>query len=215
MFFIFKKNRILYEQISEYIDFIGRVGENFEKLVKHYLKNGIDAKFEVQMEITEKEEAKADDLLALIKINLLKNSLLPESREDILILLDRVDDIIDAMNHSGQFIFSHNLKAPAFIRDDLKELVKLSIKSTEVVRELIRNLFTKQKEIFDDTEKINNFESVCDSLQLKMIKSIFDSKIDGCGRILLRDLTREIGSITDLCENVGDIITILNIKRAV
>ncbi|MCG8571649.1 MAG: DUF47 family protein [Spirochaetes bacterium] len=215
MFFVLKRNKILFEKIENYLKSSEIVIDNFQKSIKHFLKNGIDSEFEILMEMTNSNEGKADDLLAEIKVSLYQKSLLPESREDILIILDRVDDIVDKSNHVLQSIYSQNIEIPKFIKDDFKEIIKISIKAFLLLKSSVDQLLTKKSDKLDNSRLIDNYESACDSLQLKMIKKVFDSDISEYCKIIVRDVIRDIGTISDLCEDADNIITVLNIKRAI
>lgn len=215
MFFLFKRNKLIYEKIMQFLDLTTEIFDNFEKGIKHYIKNGLDGKFNYFMDTTNKYESSADDVLDDITIKLYKKSLLPEAREDILVLLNNVDDIADKANHILSYIYTHNILLPDFLHDDLKELLKLSVKTHELVVKAVKDLFSKRGTIIEYTRDIDNFESICDSLQFKMTKKIFDSKVKDFEKILLRDFIDQMARVSDLCEESAHVVTLLNIKRIV
>lgn len=216
MFFISKRNKDLFNNIIEYLIISQTVFENFNKTLKHYFNKGIDSKYEFLMNDTDKNESNADNMLVKIKLSLYKKSLLPESREDILILLERVDDIVDNANLTLKYIYSHNFTIPKFLHSNIKELLKISNDSFKLVIQSIHDLLGKKKNIIELARKISNYESICDDLQLKIIKTIFSSnEIKNFFKIIIRDFVRDVGNLSDLCEDVSDLVTILNIKRLV
>jgi predicted phosphate transport protein (TIGR00153 family) len=215
MFFLFKRNRILYTNICSYLDIVTRIMETFKKLVGSYLKEVSEAKLAMLVEQVDNDESDADDALVDIRKMLYNKSMLPESREDILVMLDKVDDIADCANHTAQFIFSHGLNVPDEFRDDIRELLKTSLKSFNLVMKTVHSLFEHSGDLLENTRIINNYESMCDNFQLKLIKKVFASNIKDIDKILMRDLIKWIGRISDVCEDTADIITLLYIKRAI
>lgn len=215
MLFLSNRNKKLFNNIIGFLNSADEVMKNFEKGLKHYLKNGIDAKFNELMDMTNKYESKTDDILHDITISLYKKSLLPESREDILILLNKIDDIVDEANLILKFIYTHNLKFHSLLKEDTKEMMKISIKAFELTVDCVKDLFDKRDNIISYTGKIDSYESICDSLQFKMIKNIFDSDIKDFDKIILRDFVNDIAEISDLCEQASHMITVMNIKRVV
>jgi len=60
-----------------------------------YLKGGISGDFHFLIEQTHKVESRADDLRDATNELMYSRALIPESREDIMALLEKVDEISD------------------------------------------------------------------------------------------------------------------------
>ncbi len=215
MFFLYKQNRILYGKIIDFLEIEQETVDVFQKSLKKFIKDANSAKFLVNMESVHKLENRADALLKEIRELFYKKSLLPESREDILVLLECVDDITDTANHIMHDIYSQNIVFPEKIEDQLKEMLSTTEQTNVQLIGLIKDLFYRRKTVSDFFEQIKTLEHVCDTLQTGIIKTIFDSKIDKFDKILLRDVIKTIGSLSDLCESAGDKGIILYIKRFV
>lgn len=215
MFFFFKNNRLLFERITDYLETADQVMERFDETIHHWMKHDIDARFLTLMESTARSESEADDIHLDLKKLLYLKSLLPESREDVLVLTDKTDDVIDAANHTLQYIYSHNIHFPKFLKDDMKELLRITLEAYRLLRETILDLFQKRVKIQENCRLIGNNEHLADKLKLKMTKEIFDSDLSGFDKILLRDGVRSIDSLCDYCEAAANLITLLNIKRLV
>ncbi len=213
MFFIFKQNKLLYEKILEFTSAVLLTVKDFQKAIKRFSKEENHSELEVNMQEIHKHEHKADIILGDIRTLFYKKSLLPESREDILVLLEKIDDIADSANHIIHDIYAQNISLPKFILEDYKELVKATVSICETLESAVIDLFNKRKEIPDRYEKIRNYESICDILQTKMVKSVFDSDMNNFNKILLRDIIKSTGGLSDTCEMAADLIMILYIKR--
>ncbi len=167
------------------------------------------------MEKVNQEESDADEGLVIIRQTLYQKSLLPEAREDIMVLLDKVDDIVDQALHIIQYQYSHSPAIPDSLKEDLKELIRTSIKCAIKLLDVVSSFLEKNQNLIEEIRVINNMESICDSLQLKLCKRVFDSKIKDFNKLLLRDYISGLGTISDLSEDAGDILILMQIKRVV
>jgi uncharacterized protein Yka (UPF0111/DUF47 family) len=91
--FFFKKELQLEKLIYNYLENIGMIQKHFVKAMTICLKDGICEDFFFLMDQTHKFESRADDLRDEINELMYSRALIPESREDIMALLERVDEI--------------------------------------------------------------------------------------------------------------------------
>jgi predicted phosphate transport protein (TIGR00153 family) len=212
---LFKRNKILIEKINEYLDMGDTLVDTFNQTIIHYLDKGNDSDFEIHLSKAKKIENNADQLLYSIDNFLFKKSLLPEAREDILKLLEKYDDIIDCCVHILRYLYTRNIIIPDFIKNDIKEMIRVSTQCYDQVKLGIQDLLGKRKNIVKYIRTINDYESICDDVQAKIIRNVFQADIDNFDKILLSDLVTIIAKLTDHCEDSADLIAIINIKRVV
>jgi predicted phosphate transport protein (TIGR00153 family) len=215
MFYFLKKNRILLDKINNYLETCAAGAQTFEQAFNHYITGGNDAEFEAMVIKIRNIEGTADEILYSIETSLYEKSLLPESREDIDRLFERVDDIIDDTTHILRFLNTRNVPIPENIVKEVREMIIISLQCFEQVRIAINELFGKRKNIVNYIRAINNYETACDDLQANIIKQIFASNIDKFDKIILTELVNLLSKLTDHCEDSADVITIINVKRVV
>ena len=63
--------------------------------------------------------------------------------------------------------------------------------------------------------KIDELESEADAIEQNIIERAFAGDMDGFAKIMLRDLVKQVASVSDRAENVGDRISIIVAKRNV
>lgn len=214
MFFL-KRNRILLEKIQAYFEICNTGMKLFDQVMNYFLDHGNDTEFENHISHIREIEGKADAILHKIEKLLYKKSLLPESREDLMRLLERYDDIIDCTNHILRYLNTRNMLIPDFIKDDIREMVKTSLLCYDQVRLAIEDLLGKRQNIMNFVRTINDYESLCDEIQARIIKTIFLHDIDKFDKIILTELINIIAKLTDHCEDAADHITLINVKRVV
>ena len=213
---LFKQNRILSEMISEYLSIADDTMICFESAIKRFFSNGIDAEFSVKVSETTKFEEKADEKLHKLEGFLFKKSLLPESREDILVLFECVDDIVDGGYHILRYINTRNIVIPPFVATGLEEMLKISLLAYQKTREAVLDIFGKREHIKRLVSDINDYESISDEIQYRLIKELFDStEIDRFDKILISELITAFAGLTDSCEDAADALTLINLKRVV
>ena len=89
-----KKTVKLEQQIDEYLDYVVKGGLIFKLGVKCYLENQ-EKEFEGYITELRAIEEKADDLRRNIEIKLYTRTLIPESRGDVLGLLESCDRVLN------------------------------------------------------------------------------------------------------------------------
>lgn len=213
--FQFAKNKKLLKSLDDYLRVATEAVDNFLVAINYVLKSGVDEKFEVMVEKTHKSESNADDMRRKIEADMYSKSLLPESQEDLLDLIERIDKIPGKAQSVLYQILTENLVIPKLIHADIHELVQISHETCHIVIKATSNLFGERDEIREFVRLVDNNESICDSLERKTISKIFKSDISDFQKIILKELIIEIGELTDICETAADRITIFNIKRSI
>lgn len=213
--FLFRKNKVILEKIDSYLNLALKLSQSFQQSMTEYFENGLSDKFTALLTQTADIESLCDTSLHEIEIALYEKSLLPESREDILVLLEKIDDIADQAEYILNFIDSHRVILPEYTITDIEKLVLISTKSYNLVVETAKDLFGKRVKIPQTTKLISGYEKECDNICLSVVKKIFSSEIMPFDKIITRDTIYAIEDISNYCDDAADIITILNVKRVV
>ncbi|HMB01832.1 MAG TPA: DUF47 family protein [Spirochaetota bacterium] len=213
MFKSFKRNRRLVQEINRYLGIMDRSFQVFNNAVTYWLHNGPDNTFQQKMEKVTGFEHEADDLVHNIEKALYKKSLLPEVREDIMLMLESMDDVIDQSHSLLQDIYSQQIAFAPSCREDMLKLLQITLETQGYIAPAVNKLFERKQDISEDLVKINEYEAQCDVYQIKIISTIFSSGEEGSRKILQRDIVKELGHITDFCENTADVISIINVKK--
>lgn len=210
-----KKRDKLYRMVERYFlkieEFIG----NFKKTMDVYFERGLSREFDQCIEKTHISESCADDIRREIEFKLYEKSLIPESRGDILGLLENADRIPDKAQSVLYQIQTQFLKIPGALKEDFIKLIDINLDAFKDVLKTIRGLFENIKEVREIVGEIDKKESLSDRLEREIIRRIFSSEVGTAERILLKELVIEIGNISDLSQNVGDRINIIAIKKLV
>jgi hypothetical protein len=213
--FGFRKNKQLYEKLDRYYSELNEVMDLFDEAFDYFLKHGPDDKFELMVNKLHQHESEGDDLRREIEIQMYSESLLPESRGDMLGLIESMDYVPGKAQSILWQIATQNIEMPDYLKMDMEELVSISRNTFFSVLTAVRDIMGKRRRVMELTQIIDNNESLCDDLERKMIRKIFQNDQPTADKILLKELVLELGEITDLCEKISDRITIFNVKRQV
>ena len=214
--FAFGKNKELLTKLEEYFKVVGETIDLFKEAMLHMLKNGTDEHFRTLTEKTHHGESNADDVRRNIELDMYQKSLLPESRGDLLGILETIDRIPNrAERILFMFITQQTTLLPE-IKPEMEELLHLSVETIGYTIDATRDCFGQRNKIHDLNRQVDNNESVGDNLERKMITTIFASdELDTGEKILQKEMVVQLGAMCDLCENTLDRIMVASVKRQI
>jgi len=213
--FLFKKEQRVEALIYEYLDTVEHTQANFLKAFTSCIENPFCENFEFFIERTHKYESKADDIREEIKAMMYSKALIPDARGDIMGLLEAVDGIPRLFERILYIIQTQKLEIPDFLLPDIKELIRLSMECSTLMRRQAIALFNKSESIRELMNVIDTHESHCDRIERRIITKLFESKTDPFLKLQLKDLVVQIGEISDQADRVSKRINIINMKRKV
>jgi predicted phosphate transport protein (TIGR00153 family) len=212
-----KKSRALVEEVQGLLELCSSGLADFDKALHIYYKSGCSEEFIALTEKVKEWEDKADKQVYKIKHSLFGNFLLPESREDIARLLNKIDNIIDNAMHAIKFIALRNLPPVTELAELDKELRAGTLTCFKTTYETAKLLFAPRQweKVRDMVEEVGAYESICDDVENRMIGRLYELPIEDARRILQAQLVAQVGAVSDACEDAAGIMGIMNLKRAI
>ncbi len=214
MSLFFKAEEKLQQEIFEYFKRVDSCMEQFyEGMLFHFA--AVAGKHEPDEGQTHALESRADDLRRDIEMTLYGKALLPESRGDILGLLETMDRVPNAAETALNIIETEMVEIPDVLKDDFRELLDLNMAAYRQLRKTADVLFNNPKQTLYEVKDVDVKESASDRLERKLIRAIFASDMDKADKILLKDVVVAIGNVSDRAENAADRMAIIAIKRRI
>ncbi len=213
--FFFKKQRQIESLIYSYLEDLKLSQRHFSEALSICLEGGICGDFDFQTDLTHKFESKADDTREEIKTLMYGKALLPESRGDIMGLLEAMDQIPRLFELVLHMISTQKLIIPEFIVGDIKELIRITLESCALVLKEVEILFKRAEGIRVLVSTIDHNESHCDHIERRIITKIFDSPIDPFHKLQLKEMVVNMGDISNQADRVSKRINIISMKRRV
>jgi predicted phosphate transport protein (TIGR00153 family) len=211
----FKKQKQIETLIYEYLENLRMSKEHFHKALNACIGNGVCSEFDFEIELTHKFESKADDVREEIKTLMYEKALLPESRGDIMGLLEAMDQVPRLFELVLFMIKTQKLAAPEFLLLDIKELLEVSVGSCDLMLKQVETLFQRREGIRALVSTIDLNESHADHIERRILTKIFDSDIDPFQKLQLKDMIINLGEISDQIDRISKRVNIISMKRRV
>jgi predicted phosphate transport protein (TIGR00153 family) len=213
--FFFKKELQLEKLIYNYLENLGKIQNHFVKAMKTCLKDGTCDDFHFLMDQTHKFESRADDLRDEINELMYSRALIPESREDIMALIERVDEIPRSFEQILNMIRTQTIVFPEFMILDIQELIRVSMESCDLMVKQIEVMIKKKEGVRTLMSTIDQNESHCDHIERRIIVKLFESDLDPFLKLQLKELVIVLGEISDQADRVSKRVNIMTMKRRI
>lgn len=212
--FFFKAEEKIHEMIGEYLQTVDKCLKVWHESIAECLERGHDVAHPGYQR-THQMESKADDLRREIAMILYGKALLPESRGDLLNLLEAIDMIPNSAETVLSAMETQRIDIPEQFQASFRDLVEANMEAVEYLLKTADAVFTNPKQTLYLVKEVDIRESASDRLENRLVGEIFDSGIDKADKILLRSIVFLIGAIADRAENAADRMGLTAIKRRV
>lgn len=170
-------------------------------------------------EISKKEHS-ADIIKNQIREHLPKSIFMPVSREDVLKLLERQDNIADCCEDVAILMTLRNTPVIEELREDIIHFSKKATDTarsvmnvTQKIRQLMESTFSgpRAEEVLTAIENIGQMEWETDTLKYKLVKKMFafEDKIDSVSQVMFLKIFDVISGIADSAENTSNAIRLM------
>ncbi|MBW2732545.1 MAG: DUF47 family protein [Deltaproteobacteria bacterium] len=212
---LFKKTKDLVLKIDDFLDLTAQTALHFKEGIRLYLAGKKEA-FEARLELIAETENKADALKKLIVNQLYAQTLIPESRGDVLGIMENTDEVIDwAKSTMGEFA----VECPRIPEELAEGFMELTVPVTLAVESLVlatRAYFYDSSAIKDHLYKVSFHEGEADRIADRVKRDIFASEsLSLSEKMHLRYFASHIDTLADRAEQVADRLGVAAIKRAV
>ncbi len=212
---LFRKERQVEQFIFSYLDQVVACRRSFDRAMDVFLREGISDEFHFGVQETHRGESKADDLRYAVEATMYEQAILPEARGDLLGLLENADAIPGALDRLLRIVSTRRMRVPAFMTDDLRRMVTVSLEAVDVFVDQFRDLFLGREDTRAQVRAIDEKERHVDHLERRLMEALFDSPEDAFTKLQGKDLLMELGEISDLAHQMSRRLYILSVKRRV
>jgi len=209
---LFRKHKQLEAQIDEYLDLVVQGGLLFKQGVKLYLQ-GRSEEFEARLQQLQEMEEKGDELRRHIETKLYLRTLIPESRGDVLGLLESSDKVL---NRITETLLQISVEIPD-IPDDLdplyNDLAEYAISTVEGMVKAIRAYFRDLTSVRDNINQVLFYRKETNKTAENFKRAVFRRELRLSHKIHLRYFAYHAELIAEEAEDVCDRLSIATIKR--
>ena len=150
-------------------------------------------------------EKRADKITRSTIELLHKTFITPLDREDIHQLISKMDDILDLIEDAAQLVYIYDIRV---VTAEEKRLADICVACGEKVQAAVRLLSNMKNAaaIMKICEEIDRFESEADHVMRAAMAKLFRDEPDVRQVIKLRAVYQTLETVTDVCEDVANII---------
>ncbi len=210
---LFKKTKMLELKMDEFLNIVNESGLVFIDGVRHYLSDNKEL-FEEKVNKLKEQEHKVDELRRAIEKQLYTETLIPESRGDVLALLETADNVINQVKST---LLEFSVESPMIPKEFHLDFIKLtenSVKAIDEMTKAMRAFFVNPSVVNDYLHKIYFYEKEADMSAERLKRAVFANKtLKLSEKMHLRYFALHIDTIADKAEDVADRLGIYSIKR--
>lgn len=214
-FALFRRTKALENEIDDFLNKLSEGALAFRMGVQVYIAQGRTAAFEEKLYHVNTLENTADNLRRSIEIKLYSQTLIPESRGDVLGLLETLDSVLNLVEGALWAFFIERPEIPEAFRVDFVDLTDKVVQSVEALVQAARAFFRNIEAVPDHNHKVMFFEKEADKISTKLKLAIFDSDLPLPNKSHLRYFVENIDNVADQAEDVADRLAIYTIKRTI
>ena len=212
---IFKRAKGIESNIEKFLKNIEFSASEFELGLKEYFEGRTDH-FGKRCKEIQKLESDSDSLRSDIKHTLYSDLLIPDSRGDVLGLIENLDNVIDI---TQKVFIQFSVESPIiypFLKDDFISLTEASVKSVHKLIPAVRAFFEEPKNVTDLLNQVHFWEHEADKTEIRIKKKVFKSEeIEQFSRrVHIRYFAEKISLVADHAEAVAERLEVYTIKRA-
>ncbi len=213
---LFSRAKTVESNIDKYIDNIIKTGLIFDLGINHYFNENRES-FEEKVKEIEIIESESDDIRREIKHTLYKDLLIPESRGDVLGLLENLDDMI---NTAKKVLVRFSIEKPIIwpeLKDDFIELSENSTKCVKEIASATRAFFREPNTVPDYLVTVHYLEHEADKIEERIMRKSFEGSFitNFSEKVHMRYFAEKISLLADEAESVADRLDIYTIKRTI
>lgn len=215
---MFSKQKLLFKHVSEYKKLTEETLSEFVSLIEYTMENGADDKAATMADKVSEKESECDSARRLIERKIFAESLLPETREDLLMVVELFDEVPNHCENISFMIIDQKSTIVPEIKKLISEMLKVVQENFKNVLRAFDDCFGKMNELRQYSRAVNDNENLCYSIERKIIKIIFSLDKLGThpgGQLVQKEIATEISAISKLCKILMEKLIVISIKRRV
>jgi predicted phosphate transport protein (TIGR00153 family) len=209
---ILSKEESLFINIENFSKEINNSILNFQEFY-FAIKEINEEKIKEKSQVIELIETEADELRRSIIDRLISSSIFSYIRDDLIILIDKMDDIADNIKDAtrllSEYAPSKNILKILFQEEDMESYIECIINSVKVLHDSILSLKTTDvKNLLKLLKDVEKYEEKADIYKVKLLKKVYNEfkNFDILDIIKVRDFILMIDNIADAAEDASDIM---------
>ncbi|MZQ76465.1 MAG: DUF47 family protein [Peptoclostridium sp.] len=216
--FFFKKDTKIRDLLMKHLDAVIDCYTMFTEGLSNVFETDSEEELIEIINRVSAAEANADSIRHEIIQELLSGALLPESRREILMVIEEVDKVANAAEDIIKRIILECIKIDEPYRSSLMLINEKTKGQLELLRSTIDGMLSNLWEAYkkrDELIEIDTIEHEIDLIEFEMIRQIFKSDMELAAKMQLKSVVVEIAKVSNIVEDISDILERIMVSRKV
>jgi hypothetical protein len=201
------------KKLAEYFDRMEAIALELQKALGCYLEQDGEG-FASSFERINQMEHRLDTLRRDIEEEIYGRRLLPDTRGDILGLLESMDKIPNRIQALTRDLTLQKVRVPEGLHPGLIQLADCGVRIVGVLGRTARAFLDQPDKVKEGAKELSDHEHKGDLIEQEVVALIFDDgALELAHKLQLRRLVDDLGSICDIAEDVGDRLVVAALKR--
>jgi predicted phosphate transport protein (TIGR00153 family) len=210
---LFGAQRQIQVELDDYLDNLNAIALDMRRAIGAYLNHDMGEFSRLFARINELEHH-LDTLRRDIEAEIYGRKLLPDTRGDILGLLENLDKIPNRMQAITREIKLEKVQIPEILEQSLTKLADRGVEIVQVLVRTIRAFLNSPNDVKKGVKQLSDHEHEGDVIEQQAVALTFeDTSLELAQKLQLQRLIERLGSICDMAEDMGDRIMISSLKR--
>ena len=210
---LFGAQRQIQAQLDDYLDNLNAIALDMRRAIGAYLNHDLGEFSRLFARINELEHH-LDTLRRDIEADIYGRRLLPDTRGDILGLLENLDKIPNRMQTVTRELKLEKVQIPETLEQSLTKLADRGVEIVQVLVRTIRAFLNSPNDVKEGVKQLSDHEHEGVVIEQQAVALTFeDTSLELAHKMQLQRLIERLGSICDMAEDMGDRIMISSLKR--
>jgi len=205
--FLVPKDRKFFPLFNEVADNIVVASELFIKLLG---EEDLSKRMELIKEIKDTEHH-GDDLTRKLMNELNATFITPFEREDIHVLVDKMDSIVDLLHGASKRISMYNLTEFPKEFNQIAVIIHAAVLEIQLILRNVKSV-NDFKLYLNSCIKISDMESEVDDIYQSFLANLFENEMNAIELIKKRDILAALEKAIDRCDDVAKVFSTLIVK---
>lgn len=196
------------KRIMDHISLVEKTLNAFYEVLKQYLKEETDIdELAGLMKLVHDLEGQADDVQDEATEVIMVSRLLPETKVELLRLVDRIDGVANKAESiiDHVFLFAH-LKFPRDMRGQILDMMEVTLKQMKSAKEMVKLLFEDFRKAKEKVAEVDDHESYVDGVERKLISELRKWDVSIAEKYVYLNFIEKLADISDALEDVASLV---------
>ncbi len=213
--FLWGNYRKVEELFQQFSDAVGQSLKHAFTAIQDLSQGATAESVAESVRLAHKFESRADDLRREVINHLVQGSLMPNTRGDMMNLLELIDDVADEAEDLLDPFFVRFLDFGLLSQDGLTDMMGQIEQQYEMLIQAVQYLFVDMSNIVTLTHEIEEIESRVDDVEEAMILHVLDNEdMDLATKMLYRTFIRNLAGLANIIEDSANQLEVIVAVRS-